>query len=88
MHLDEKYPNLYLTSVPDDTLCSGLKNKILKGWKSSCLKGPIITGRDKENIKCPLKKHISQEYVFRNFKTTPEPWRFFVGTEYRLNFGI
>jgi len=88
VYLDEKYPEFYLTSEPDETFCPGLKAKILKDWKSSCLKGPIITGQDKENIKCPVKKHISEEYVFRNLKTIPEPWRFFVGTEYSLNFGI
>lgn len=88
VYLDEKYPYFEVYPEPDNTLCPGLKKTILKKWDPHYFKGPTITAKDKSKIKCPMKKHIVSEYQFRNIKTTPTPWRYFVATEYSLNFGI
>jgi hypothetical protein len=88
VYLDENYPHFELATEPDDTICPGLRQTILKRWSPGILNGPIITNKDKGKIKCPIKRHIVQKYEFRNFKTIPEPWRCFLGTTYSLNFGI
>ena len=88
MYLDEKFPDAYVLPEPEEQLCPGLKKKVLRRWKPAYLKGPVITENDIGLIKCPLKKHIAKKYNFRNIKTTPTPWRFFIGTEYNLHDGI
>ena len=88
MWLDQQYPKFTVLKEPDSTLCPGLKENILKKWDPFYLKGATITSQDIGQIKCPMKQHIVAQYNFRNIKTTPTPWKYFVATEYSLNFGI
>ena len=88
MWLDQQYPKFRVLNEPDSKLCPGLRETILKKWDPFYLKGATITSQDIGQIKCPMKQHIVAQYNFRNIKTTPTPWRYFVATEYSLNFGI